>query len=76
MLVPRTKPAPTTPLDENHYRDYFVATVRFEDGKMVVEGGKGDLTRAKSKTDTCYVKDTVNQKSVKLILIDKKWTIA
>ncbi len=61
---------------EDYYRSHFVASVRFDDGDMIVEGGKRDLTRAKARTEVCYVKDIETLESIKLVLVDQQWVQA
>lgn len=48
------------------------ASVRFENDKMIIEGGKGNLKRAKSKTNICSIKNVTNCNPVKLVPIDNQ----
>ncbi len=62
--------------DDNYYQRHFIATVRFDGEKMIVEGGKRELKKASYQTNECFVKDSETQKEVKLVLVDNAWVRA
>jgi hypothetical protein len=65
-----------TNTDEDHYRNYLLATVSIADGKIEILGGpkeKRILLQAKKSTSFCYVRDIHSKSEVKLTLVDGEW---
>lgn len=65
-------------LRHSYYTDINIATVNIIDGQIDVLGGNPDNQRlklAKTETSFCHVKVFNTDKSVKLLLIDKKWAL-
>ncbi len=58
---------------KDYYKNHYIASVQFKNGRMVVADGKRDLIKAKMETMECYVKDIQNKVGVKLVLKNNEW---
>lgn len=61
---------------QNFYSSRYLATVRFDNDRIIVEGGreeKQNLKLAKKETSFCYVKDLTSKQEVRLELVGGEW---